>query len=243
MTALGALIDHPAFAGFGRLLLPWVDRAVDRDMRLREVGTLLPYRTHVEPAVVAGAQPPDRRCRGRSPDRLRHLRAAEKDADPFMRNTALFFMAGRSGAPFAVIAPGGGFAYVGSVHEGFPYAAEISARGYDAFVLKYRAGRGVAVATQDLAAAMSFVIRHARDLGVATNSYSLWGSSAGARVAASIGSHGVAAFGGDNLLKPAAIVSGSGRSRNDRSHALTSGRLRAPPWPVPPGALTHERPS
>ena len=39
---------------------------------------------------------------------------------------ALFFLRGELGAPFAVIAPGGGFAYVGSVREGFPYAVDIS---------------------------------------------------------------------------------------------------------------------
>jgi acetyl esterase/lipase len=82
----------------------------------------------------------------------------------------------------------------------------ISRRGYNAFVLKYRAGAGGAVATRDLAAAISYVFRHARALGVGTESYSLWGSSAGARMAAAIGSHGVANFGGDNIPKPSAVV-------------------------------------
>jgi acetyl esterase/lipase len=113
---------------------------------------------------------------------------------------------GKPGAPFAVISPGGGFSYVGSVHEGFPYAAEISARGYNAFVLRYRAGYGGAVATEDLAPAISYIFRNAEALGVGTGDYSLWGSSAGARMAAGIGSHGVAAYGGDMLPKPSAIV-------------------------------------
>ena len=43
------LLDHPAFAGFGRLLLPWDDRSYDDAMRLRNVGSLLPYHTHVDP--------------------------------------------------------------------------------------------------------------------------------------------------------------------------------------------------
>ena len=83
---------------------------------------------------------------------------------------------------------------------------EISRRGYNAFVLKYRVGSGGAVATQDLAAAISYVFRNAKALGVGTQDYSLWGSSAGARMAASIGSHGVAKFGGDDLPKPSAVV-------------------------------------
>ena len=41
---------------------------------------------------------------------------------------------------------------------------------------------------------------------MSTEGYSLWGSSAGARMVASIGSHGRARFGGDALPKPAAVV-------------------------------------
>jgi acetyl esterase/lipase len=78
--------------------------------------------------------------------------------------------------------------------------------GYNAFVLKYRAGVGGAVATRDLAAAISYVFRHAQTLSVSTEGYSLWGSSAGARMAAAIGSHGLARFGGSNLPKPSTVV-------------------------------------
>ena len=131
---------------------------------------------------------------------------AQKRADPTKEHTGLFFFRGKPGAPFAVIAPGGGFSYVGSVHEGFPYAVEISSKGYNAFVLKYRVGQGGAVATQDLAAAISYIFENADTLGVSTQGYSLWGSSAGARMAASIGSHGVARFGGKDLPKPVAVV-------------------------------------
>jgi len=35
------LLNHPAFAGFGRLLLPWDDRGYDNSMRLRNVSALL----------------------------------------------------------------------------------------------------------------------------------------------------------------------------------------------------------
>jgi acetyl esterase/lipase len=90
--------------------------------------------------------------------------------------------------------------------KGFTYAAAISARGYNAFVLRYRVGYGGAVATEDLAAGISYIHRNAKALGVGTWDYSLWGSSAGARMAAAIGSHGVAAHGGDMLPKPSVIV-------------------------------------
>ncbi len=39
-----------------------------------------------------------------------------------------------------------------------------------------------------------------------TAGYSLWGSSAGARMAATIGSYGIERYGGSNLPKPSALV-------------------------------------
>ena len=204
---VGDLLAHRAFAGFGRLLLPWDDRRYDTSMRLRDIGSLLPYHSHVDPAVVVSSlnQMIDDAAAGLT---IFHdfYTAAEKEAEPSRRNTGLFFFRGTPGAPFAVIAPGGGFAYVASVHEGFPYAAEISKRGLNAFVLKYRAGQGGLIATEDLAAALTYILRNAGELGVTTADYSLWGSSAGARMAAAIGSHGAARFGGANLPRPSAVV-------------------------------------
>lgn len=201
------LLNHPSFAGFGRLILPWDNRVYDENMRLSNLGSLLPYHSHVRPEIVVGGLNHliDEATEGK-PIFYNFYTEAEKKEQPEKRNTGLFFFRGKSGAPFAIISPGGGFSYVGSIHEGFPYAQEISRKGYNAFVLRYRAGYGGAVATQDLAAAISYIFRNAEALGVSTSSYSLWGSSAGARMAAAIGSHGVARFGGDELPKPSAVV-------------------------------------
>jgi hypothetical protein len=59
-----------------------------------------------------------------------------------------------------VVCPGGGFSYVGSIHEGFPYALELSQKGYNVFVLQYRVG-DEQTATRDLAAAVSFILENA----------------------------------------------------------------------------------
>lgn len=204
---VGDLLMHPAFAGFARLFLPWDARRYDAAMRLREIGSLLPYHTHVDPDVVVSSinRMIDDAAVGRT---VFHdfYTPAEKEAEPSRRNTGLFFFRGKPGAPFAVISPGGGFAYVASVHEGFPYAVEISKRGFNAFVLRYRAGQGGRIATADLAAALTYIFRNARGLGVTTTGYSLWGSSAGARMAAAIGSDGTARFGGATLPRPSAVV-------------------------------------
>jgi acetyl esterase/lipase len=201
------ILRHPSFTGFSHLILPWDDRAYDEDMPLTRISSLLPYHSHVDPEMVASAL--NRMIDDAASSQTvfySFYSEAQRQQQPARSNTGLFFFRGSRGAPFAVISPGGGFSYVGSVHEGFPYAEAISRKGYNAFVLRYRAGYGSMVATQDLAAAVSCILRNAATLGVSTNGYSLWGSSAGARMAASIGSHGAAYFGGDDAPKPSAIV-------------------------------------
>jgi acetyl esterase/lipase len=206
-NTIGDLLNHPAFAGFGRLLLPWDDRTYDSRLRLRNIDSLLPYHSHVDPATVVDGL--NHMIRDVSQGRrvfYDFYTTDQKKHEPARSNAGLFFFRGRPGAPFAIISPGGGFSYVGSVHEGFPYAVAISKQGYNAFVLKYRAGAGGTVATRDLAAATLYVFRNAKTLGVDTRGYSLWGSSAGARMAANIGSHGVERFGGDAVPKPSTVV-------------------------------------
>jgi acetyl esterase/lipase len=206
-STIGDLLRHPAFAGFARLILPWDGRAYDEQMRLTRIGSLLPYHSHVDAKTVASAlnRMIDEAARGRTVF-YRFYSEVETRQEPARGNTGLFFFRGRPGAPFAVVCPGGGFSYVASVHEGFPHAAAISSQGYNVFVLKYRAGHGEAIATRDLAAAVTYVHRNAEALGVSTRGYSLWGSSAGARMAAAIGSHGVRHYGGGDVPKPAAVV-------------------------------------
>ena len=206
-STIGDLLSHPAFSGFARRILPWDERDYDLQARLDTIRALLPYHSHVDiPSTVAAL---NRMIEDAEQGRQVFFdiySEAERRAEPAKAHAGLFFLRGKPDAPFAIIAPGGGFSYVGSVHEGFPYAAAISDAGLNAFVIKYRAGKGGGVATQDLAAAIGFVFSNAATLGVDTRGYSLWGSSAGARMAASIGSHGVAARGGPELRKPATVV-------------------------------------
>ena len=204
---IGRLLAHPAFAGFARLILPWDDRAPDQTIRLKDIGELLPYHSHVDPDVVVSSlnRLIDDATAGKTVFYDIYTRD-QKQEDPSLAMAGLFVVRGKPGAPFAVIAPGGGFAYVASVHEGFPYAVEIGKRGYNAFVLKYRAGRGGTVATSDMAAALTFIFRNGASLGVSTSGYSLWGSSAGARMAADIGSHGAPRFGGADVPRPSTVV-------------------------------------
>ena len=83
----------------------------------------------------------------------------EKTADPAKEDTGLFFFKGDPGAKFAVCNAGGGFAYVGAMHDSFPHALELSKLGYNAFALIYRPG--AQTACEDLAIAISFIFEHA----------------------------------------------------------------------------------
>lgn len=204
---LGDLLDHPSLKGFAERTLPWHGRTYDRSLRLDRIGTLLPYHSEVDPeAVVRGLNLLIEHAHRGIPVFHEIYSEAERLADPGLRATGLFFFPGQAGAPFALIAPGGGFSYVASLHEGFPYAAEISTLGYNAFVVTYRTGQGGRTATADMTRAIDYVLVHAGELGVARDHYSVWGSSAGARMAASIGSHGTAAFGAGEHPRPAAVV-------------------------------------
>lgn len=135
----------------------------------------------------------------------------ERAANPELENTGLFFFKGEENAPFAITCAGGGFAYVAAMHDSFPHALEISKQGFNAFAIIYRPGWETAY--QDLARAISFIFRNAEELGVSTDYYSLWGGSAGGRMAATLASYGVASYGGDNVSKPStAIIQYTGHS-------------------------------
>ena len=128
----------------------------------------------------------------------------EKQADPEKNDTGLFFFRGKQNGKFAVCCAGGGHVFVGAMHDSFPHALELSKKGYNAFALIYRPGW--TTANEDMARAISFIFAHADELGVDTDCYSLWGGSAGARVAAYLGTHGPSYYGGDNLPQAGAVI-------------------------------------
>ena len=110
----------------------------------------------------------------------------------------------RAGEKFAICNAGGAFAYVGAMQDSFPHALELSQKGYNAFALIYRPG--AQTACEDLARAIRFIFDHADELEVDTDCYSLWGGSAGARMAAWLGTYGPEAFGGGDLPHPGAVI-------------------------------------
>jgi len=80
----------------------------------------------------------------------------------------------------------------------------LSKKGYNAFALIYRPG--AQTACEDLARAIAFLHENAEKLQIDMTDYSLWGGSAGARMAAWLGSYGTAYFGEKEYPAPAAVI-------------------------------------
>lgn len=195
-STIADVLTHPAFDGFSRYILPLEWGYDDADMQLSNVSRLLPYHNYIDAE----------RCVGYINQMIDSVATGRRIYYDLGREDAgLFFFRGRPGAPFAVICPGGGFSYVGSIHEGFPHALVLSQMGYNVFVIQYQTG-SAQTACEDLAAGIEYIFRHATELQVDTAGYSVWGSSAGARMAAYIGSYGTAAFGGAQLPRPSTVV-------------------------------------
>lgn len=201
-TPIREVTAAPEFATFGRLLFPADEGYWSGDT----LGTLrLTWYTGVRPeSTVAVCERLRADAAAGRTVFLELYDEAEKRADPAKRDTGLFFFRGKPGAPFAIANAGGGFCFVGAMHDSFPHALALSERGVNAFALIYRPG--ARTACEDLARAIRVVFDRAAELGVATDGYSLWGGSAGARMAAWVGSLGTAAFGERDLPRPAAVV-------------------------------------
>lgn len=201
-----SVIEHPAFEGFGEYILPLENKVDVKKTQLDNIRPLLPFHNQLNPDTTVSAinYMIDEINDGKTIF-YDFYNEAQKREDPEKESTGLFYFRGKPEEPFAVICPGGGLNYVGSIHEGFPYAIELASKGYNAFVLKYRVG-GEQIACEDLAEALAFIFNNAASLEVGIKNYSVWGSSAGARMAANIGSYGAESYGVGEFAKPCMTV-------------------------------------
>ena len=201
-TAIEDVINYPSFDSWGRLIFP-VDTGYYSGDTLGDLHLTWYNNIDPEKTVEIANYMKEHADNG---DVIFYdiYTDEEKAVDPDKADTGLFFFKGEPSAKFAVCNAGGGFAYVGAMHDSFPHALELSKMGYNAFALIYRPGWDTAC--EDLARAISFIFSHAEELEVDTDDYSLWGGSAGGRMAAYLGTYGTAYFGGDVLPKPAACI-------------------------------------
>lgn len=198
-STLSDLLEHPKLRLFADKILPWDGMKYDRTLPLSRISELMPYHHYFN-----------------IDDMLMPLNTMILSNEPVFYDyyggnvhyTGLFLLRGQPNMPTAVIAAGGGFQYVGSLHEAFPLAQKIVEKGYNAVVVKYRGGVSGQWATKDLAHAVGYLFNHQQKLNIDMNHYSVWGASASARMAAYIGSYGVQRFGvhDSNIPKPQAVI-------------------------------------
>ncbi len=201
-TEISDVINDTAFGDYGRLIFP-VNSSYYSGNTLGELG--LTWYNNIDPdktIEIANYM----KSHAENGDVIFYdiYTDEEKAADPAKEDTGLFFFKGNPGERFAVCNAGGGFVYVGAMHDSFPHALELSKMGYNAFALIYRPG--AQTACEDLARAISFIFENADELEVNTDCYSLWGGSAGGRMAAWLGSYGTAAFGEKDLPQAGAVI-------------------------------------
>jgi acetyl esterase/lipase len=201
-TKIEEVIKDPAFGNFGRLLFPANKGYYSGDtlgkLSLTWYSNINPNKTveivnYLKQRAVLG-------------DTIFYdiYSDEEKAQDPTKEDTGLFFFRGNKGAKTAIVNAGGGFVFVGAMQDSFPHALELSKKGYNAFALIYRPG--AQTACEDLARAIAFLHENAGELGIDMQHYSLWGGSAGARMAAWLGSYGTERFGEAKYPRPAAVI-------------------------------------
>lgn len=201
-TRISDVQSDPAFGDYGRLIFPVNSGYMSGDT----LGSLrLTWYNYIDPDKTVEICNYLKSHAGAGETVFYDIYSGEeKAADPAKENTGLIFFRGDPGAKFAIANAGGGFAYVGAMHDSFPHALELSKMGYNAFALIYRPG--AQTACEDLARAIAFIFEHAEELEVDTSDYSLWGGSAGARMAAWLGTYGTENFGEDAYPRPAAVI-------------------------------------
>lgn len=159
-SKISDVIHDPVFGDFGRLLFP-VDGGYWSGETLRQLR--LTWYSHIDPAKTVEIVNYLHGQAAAGQTVFYPIYTAEEIAtDPAKADTGLFFFRGEPGARFAICNAGGGFAYVGAMHDSFPHALELSKKGYNAFALIYRPG--AQTACEDLARAISFILKTPKSL-------------------------------------------------------------------------------
>ena len=203
-TKVTDVINDEVFDGYGRLIFP-VDMQISDNLTLKNINTILPWYSEINTDKTVEIVNYMKEKAGSGQQIFYDIYSDdEKKSDLDKQNTGLFFFKGNTGAKSAIVNAGGGFMYVAGMHDSFPHALELSKKGYNAFALIYRPG--ARTACEDLARAIAFLHEHTDELGIDMSDYSLWGGSAGARMAAWLGAYGTSAFGEKQYPKPAAVI-------------------------------------
>lgn len=121
--------------------------------------------------------------------------------------TQLFVFPQKKRSPLALIIPGGGYHKVCTILEGIPIAWKLWSEGYSVALIKYRTDQNgiMPKPIDDVAAALRWIEKHEKRLGVSLDNYIVVGFSAGGHLAGEWGTtvNGYAKYG---MKKPKALI-------------------------------------
>ena len=123
-TQISDVINDPVFKDYGRLIFP-VDKGYYSGDTLGKLR--MTWYSNIDPdKTVEIVNYMKSHARAGETIFYDIYTDEEKAADPDKNDTGLFFFKGKPGARFAVCNAGGGFAYVGAMHDSFPHALELA---------------------------------------------------------------------------------------------------------------------
>ena len=203
-TKVVDVINNSSFKDFGKLIFP-TNRTIDKNMTLEDAKDLYVWYNYIntDKTVEIVNYMKEQTDSGKQIFYPIYTEE-EMKIEPEKRNTGIFYFRGTENNKFAILNAGGGFMYVGAMQDSFPHALELSKNGYNAFALIYRPDADKAM--EDLARAVAFIHENKETLKVDTNDYSVWGGSAGGRMAAWLGNYGTESFGEKEYPRPSVVI-------------------------------------
>ena len=203
-TKVVDVINNSSFKDFGKLIFP-TNRTIDKNMTLEDAKDLYVWYNYIntDKTVEIVNYMKEQADSGKQIFYPIYTEE-EMKREPEKRNTGIFYFRGTENNKFAILNAGGGFMYVGAMQDSFPHALELSKNGYNALALIYRPDADKAM--EDLARAVAFIHENKDILKVDTNAYSVWGGSAGGRMAAWLGNYGTESFGEKKYPRPSAVI-------------------------------------
>lgn len=180
-SKISDVIKNPNFKDFGHLLFP-TDHSYYSGTTLKDLN--LTFYSNIQPdKTVEIINTLYNYSKNNIQIFFRIYSEKEIQNNPKLNDVGLFFFPGKPYEKFAICNAGGAFRFVGAIHDSFPHCLELSKKGYNAFALIYRVNNPY----EDLAKSIEFLYDNSEKLKINKNNYSLWGGSAGARMAAVCG--------------------------------------------------------
>ena len=138
-TTIQEVLELPAFKTWGKLLFP-INRPIALNMTIKELSSSKIYLWYNYIDVNKTIEIINTLNHDAQNHSIFYNIYSKEELlnDASKRDVGLFFFKGSKDTPFAICNAGGGFVYVGAMHDSFPHALELSKRGYNAFALIYR---------------------------------------------------------------------------------------------------------